>query len=109
MHAVIQKQRPAGFLDLNGTLVGPVQVERFEQLTPIPIPGALEAVARLNQAGFAYPVVTVQLRTTKGNFSKDAFHRWFAVLAKMALEKGAILPEPCVCPPRFADECHLLC
>jgi histidinol phosphatase-like enzyme len=49
--------RRAVFLDLNGTLVLPLKQQRLTDLTAIP--GAVEAVARLTDAGFVCPVVTV--------------------------------------------------
>ena len=93
----------AVFLDLNGTLVEPVQVESLEHL--IPIPGALEALARLNRAGFLCPVITVQSRIAKGYFSDEAFREWFTSFAERALTKGAMLLGPYICPHRFGEAC----
>jgi D-glycero-D-manno-heptose 1,7-bisphosphate phosphatase len=93
----------AVFLDLNGTLVEPVQIEWLEDLTIIP--GALEAVAKLNRAGFLCPVVTVQSRIAKGFFTEGAFLEWFAGFAEEAKGYGAELLGPYVCPHAFAEPC----
>src|SRR2546430_4318415 len=68
-------QKQAAFLDLNGTLVMPVQVQHPTEHWIIP--GAIEAVRLLNQHGFLCPVVTVQTRIAKGYFSVADFATWF--------------------------------
>jgi D-glycero-D-manno-heptose 1,7-bisphosphate phosphatase len=95
--------RKAAFLDLNGTLVLPLKPERLEDL--VPIPGALDAVARLTEAGFACPVITVQSRIAKGLFSLTDFHAWFARFTLLAERHGAALSGPYVCPHRYAAPC----
>ncbi len=65
----------AVFLDLNGTLVLPIKVENLGELTLVS--GGGEAVARLCQAGFICPVVTVQSGIAKGVFSELEFVNWF--------------------------------
>ena len=62
------------FLDLNGTLVMPVLVQRLDELQPVA--GVESAVARLSQAGFICPVVTIQSRIEKGLFSMDLAVAW---------------------------------
>jgi D-glycero-D-manno-heptose 1,7-bisphosphate phosphatase len=96
--------RKAVFLDLNGTVVLPVKPERLSDL--VPIPGALQAAGRLTRAGFVCPVVTVQSRIANGVFSSAAFIEWFARFAEAALEHGAVLAGPYVCPHRYADPCR---
>jgi D-glycero-D-manno-heptose 1,7-bisphosphate phosphatase len=95
--------RKAAFLDLNGTLVLPLKQERLNDL--VPIPGAIDAVARLSRAGFACPVVTVQSRIAKGLFTTADFFDWFATFAAAAREQGADLQGPYVCPHRYAESC----
>jgi D-glycero-D-manno-heptose 1,7-bisphosphate phosphatase len=93
----------AVFLDLNGTLVMPLVVERPDQLQVIDgIPGA---VARLSQAGFACPVVTIQSRIAKGQFSMDQFLEWFETFRAELREAGGHILGPYVCPHRFKDPC----
>lgn len=93
----------AVFLDLNGTLVEPVQVESLAELKPLP--GTFEAVRRLNEAGFLCPVVTVQSRIAKGYFSSAEFEAWFQVFSDKAARKNARLLGPYVCPHRFGELC----
>jgi D-glycero-D-manno-heptose 1,7-bisphosphate phosphatase len=93
----------AVFLDLNGTLVGPLKPDRLEDMTLIP--GAVDAVARLSAAGFICPVVTVQSRVGKGLFSLPEFETWFANFAAGLRTRGALVVGPYVCPHRLADPC----
>ena len=95
--------RPAVFLDLNGTLVGPLKPDRLEQMTLLP--GAVDAVARLSAAGFICPVVTVQSRVGKGIFSLPEFENWFGHFAAGLRMRGALIVGPYVCPHRLADPC----
>lgn len=55
------------FLDLNGTLVMPISPRSLDEL--MPLPGALEAVRLLTEAGFICPVITVQSRIAKGIYT----------------------------------------
>ena len=93
----------ATFLDLNGTLVVPVTVERLEELAPVP--GAADAVARLCATGFVCPVVTVQSRIAKGCFSETDFLDWFRGFSDQMQPAGAYVLGPYVCPHRFSDPC----
>jgi histidinol-phosphate phosphatase family protein len=96
--------RRAVFLDLNGTLVLPVVVERLSQLAPID--DASTAIAALSAAGFVCPVVTIQSRIAKGLFSADEFGGWFQSLAAHFARHGANVVGPYVCPHRFAEACR---
>ena len=96
-------RRGGVFLDLNGTLVAPVLVERPDDLRLIL--GTPEAVARLCRAGFVCPVVTVQSRIEKGVFTDAAFRLWFAGLASDLAGRGATVVGPYVCPHRFSTPC----
>jgi histidinol-phosphate phosphatase family protein len=93
----------AVFLDLNGTLVTPVLVERLADLRAIE--GAAEGVALLCEAGFVCPVVTVQSRIEKGLFSEPEFRAWFQAFAARFAASGAMIAGPYVCPHRFATPC----
>lgn len=101
--SVATVNRQAVFLDLNGTLVLPLEQERLADLYPIP--GAVDAVARLTHAGFVCPVVTVQSRIAKGLFSADEFLGWFAGFAGALRREGAEVAGPYVCPHRYAEPC----
>jgi D-glycero-D-manno-heptose 1,7-bisphosphate phosphatase len=91
------------FLDLAGTLVEPLKPEGLDEITLIP--GVVEAVARLSEAGFICPVVTVQSRIAKGLFSLAEFETWFASFAVGLRVRGALVVGPYVCPHRRADPC----
>ena len=93
----------AVFLDLNGTLVESVQVDDLLKLTEIP--GSLEAVAKLNNAGYLTPVVTVQSRIAKGYFSQQEFIDWFEQFKVKASDKQAKLLGPYLCPHSSQQLC----
>jgi D-glycero-D-manno-heptose 1,7-bisphosphate phosphatase len=93
----------AVFLDLNGTLVMPVQVNAPEELSLIP--GSIEAVRLLNAAGFVCPVITVQSRIEKRIFTREAFDQWFQRLQADFAEADAILAPIYVCPHSFRTGC----
>jgi len=95
--------KSAVFLDLNGTLVTPIQVEYPGEL--VDLPGAIEAVRRLTEAGYICPVVTIQSRIEKGVFSAEAFQTWFESLRARWSGLGAELVGPYVCPHRFSTAC----
>lgn len=87
---------PAVFLDLNGTLVMPVQVQhpRDHALLPVAIP----ALLTLGQHGFLCPVITVQSRITRGVYTLEDFTAWFAGLQTVLHTAGVELLGPYVCP-----------
>ncbi len=91
------------FLDLNGTLVTPVQVSSPEQYQLLA--GVVQAVQLLNAAGFILPVITVQSRIAKGLYSEAQFLSWFRSLQRDLSKQGAELVGPYVCPHRFQDAC----
>ena len=94
----------AAFLDLNVTLVMPVQVRHPSEHWIIP--GAVDAVQLLNQQGFLCPVVTVQTRIAKGYFSAEDFAAWFQAVVGHFQSAGAILCGPYVCPHQRRDACR---
>jgi D-glycero-D-manno-heptose 1,7-bisphosphate phosphatase len=91
------------FLDLAGTIVMPLKPESLDEIWPIP--GAVEAIARLCAAGFRCPVVTVQARIEKGLFTESEFRHWFEAFASGIKAQGALLQGPYVCPHRAATPC----
>ena len=95
--------RRAVFLDLNGTLVLPVTVDRLAELKLIE--GADTAIARLSFANFVCPVVTIQSRIAKGQFSLAEFQHWFQAFADSLSSRNAHVVGPYVCPHRFAEPC----
>ena len=71
----------------------------------LPIPGALEAVARLNQAGYRVVVTTNQSGIARGKLSivaLNAIHQKMHQAAKMA---GADIDAVFFCPHAAEDNC----
>ena len=95
--------RRAVFLDLNGTLIVPLKVDTLAEYRQIP--GSLEAVAVLCEAGFVCPVVTIQSRIGKGIYTEAAFLAWFQSFSDTLAESGAFLKGPYVCPHRYRVAC----
>lgn len=95
--------RQSVFLDLNGTLVLPVKVGTPSDYQPIP--GSLEAVRLLHQAGFVCPVITVQSGISKGRYTEAEFRAWFAQLKHDWESEGAPLSGVYVCPHSVLAGC----
>lgn len=95
--------RRAVFLDLNGTLVLPIEVTSPGQYQPIP--HAADGVRLLCRAGFLCPVVTVQSRVGKGLFTEREFRAWFGSFREALASQGAVLEGPYVCPHRYRTPC----
>ncbi|MDP9353174.1 MAG: HAD-IIIA family hydrolase [Chloroflexota bacterium] len=93
----------AAFLDLNGTLVMPVQAAHPHEYTVLPM--AMEAVRVLNRAGFTCPIVTVQSRIGKGLYSIPDFLSWFSRFRSDLSAEGAAVEGPYLCPHWREDRC----
>jgi histidinol-phosphate phosphatase family protein len=93
----------AVFLDLNGTLVLPVQVDSPSAYRPVP--GAFAAIRVLNRCGFLCPVITVQSRIEKGVFTEAAFRSWFRSFVAYAAGHGATIAGLYLCPHRVSSHC----
>jgi D-glycero-D-manno-heptose 1,7-bisphosphate phosphatase len=100
--------RPAVLIDRDGTLnqdpgeIGWVTApEDFH-----PIPGALEAVARLNAAGWPVCVVTNQSCIGRGVASVEDVQRVHRECARRAREVGASFEAIHVCPHTPEDGCE---
>ena len=80
--------RPAAFLDRDGVLiVDSGYPHRPDQL--VLIPGAAEAVKRLNDAGYVVVIVTNQSGVARGMFSEETMHGFNALLVERLAEAGA--------------------
>ena len=81
-------KRPAAFLDRDGVLiVDSGYPHRPDQL--VLIPGAAEAVKRLNDAGYVTVIVTNQSGVARGLFSEETMHGFNALLIERLAESGA--------------------
>ena len=88
---------PAVFLDRDGVLIedsGYVHLEEHLIL----IPGAAEAVRRLNNLGYLVVVVTNQSGVARGLFSEAQMHAFNAMLVRRLAAKGAGIGAVYACP-----------
>lgn len=108
------KKRPAVFLDRDGTLNQEVNyLHRIEDFTWIP--GAPEAVHRLNEAGFLVIVITNQAGIARGFYTEDDVKRLHEHMQRALAEVGAHIdafyyspyhPEGTVEPYRRDSSCR---
>ncbi len=92
-----RRLRPAVFLDRDGTLIE----DRHYLSDPegvVLLPGAGEAVARLNRAGLLLLLVTNQSGIGRGYFTEEAFAAVQARLAERLADRGARLDAVYHCP-----------
>ena len=81
-------KRPGAFLDRDGVLIVDCGYpHRPDQL--VLIPGAAEAVKRLNDAGYVVVIVTNQSGVARGLFSEETMHGFNALLVARLAEAGA--------------------
>jgi len=72
----------------------------------LPIPGALEAIARLTKAGIAVAIVSNQSALGRGMMEQDTFN---AIHAKMMLaieQAGGFITHVAYCPHAPDDDCN---
>jgi len=90
-------KRRAVFLDRDGTVnIEKEYLHRPEDLEFIP--GAPEAIARLNRAGFIVIVVTNQSGVARGYFSVDDVNRIHRVMQQQLVDQGAHIDAFYLCP-----------
>lgn len=71
----------------------------------IPIPGSLDAIARLRKAGIVVAVATNQSGIARGLFDEDALGAMHARLAALLAERGCALDMIAYCPHGPDDNC----
>ncbi len=71
----------------------------------VPIPGSLEAIARLNQAGFRVVVATNQSGISRGLFEMDALNAIHQKMLDRAQLIGASIDAIFFCPHLAEDHC----
>ena len=89
--------RPAVFLDRDGTLIEEVNYLAHPDQVRL-IPGAAEAVARLNRAGWPVVVVTNQAGVARGYFPEDRIAVVHSHLAGLLAAFGARVDAFYHCP-----------
>ncbi|MFW6341432.1 MAG: D-glycero-beta-D-manno-heptose 1,7-bisphosphate 7-phosphatase [Halothiobacillaceae bacterium] len=71
----------------------------------IPLPGALEAIVRLKQAGWTVAVATNQSGIARGLFSEDTLQAMHEKMARQLAERGAHIDYITWCPHGPDDGC----
>lgn len=102
---------PAVFLDKDGTLIEDVPYNVDPDRMRL-LPGAAEALARLDAAGYALVVVSNQSGVARGLFPEEALEPVGARLEELFLRAGAHIAGFYFCPhlvggkdPRYAVAC----
>ena len=72
----------------------------------IPIPGSLEAIARLNQAGWRVVVTTNQSGLARGLFDLDDLNRMHARMHQQLAAQGGVIDAVLFCPHGPDDGCR---
>ncbi|MCK6391456.1 MAG: D-glycero-beta-D-manno-heptose 1,7-bisphosphate 7-phosphatase [Azonexus sp.] len=70
-----------------------------------PIPGSLEAIARLTQSGYKVVVATNQSGVGRGLFDMDTLNRMHQKMHKAAFEVGARIDAVFYCPHAADSKC----
>ncbi|PQO31532.1 D-glycero-beta-D-manno-heptose 1,7-bisphosphate 7-phosphatase [Blastopirellula marina] len=89
--------RPAVFLDRDGTINEEVKYLSSPHQLRL-IPGAAEAIARLNQAGIPVIVVTNQSGIARGYYTEDDVEQVHSYLDKLLADHGASIDAYYYCP-----------
>lgn len=101
----MNNQQPLVVLDRDGTL----NVDDQDYVTSAddwcPIPGALEAVARLNEAGWRVVVATNQSGLGRGLFDVATLNAVHAKMHRMMAAVGARVEAVFFCPHTLGDAC----
>ena len=72
----------------------------------IPIPGSLEAIARLNREGYSIVVATNQSGIGRGLFNTDMLHRIHAKMLQAIRNRGGEIDSIFFCPHRPDEGCR---
>lgn len=106
MNEASSAPRPAIFLDRDGTIN--VEVNYLHRPDDFHfVPGAPQAIARLNTAGFLVVVVTNQAGIARGYYGEAGLHRLHAHLQTLLADHGAHVDAFYFCPhhPEFTGVC----
>ncbi|MBM3256778.1 MAG: HAD family hydrolase [Candidatus Liptonbacteria bacterium] len=100
--------KKAVFLDRDGTLIEYVlELTSPEQLKILP--GAIEGVKKLNDAGFLCVILTNQPIIEKGKITREQGDEINRVLMEKFAAEGATINAAFICPHRFREPQHCTC
>lgn len=71
-----------------------------------PLPGSLEAIIRLNSAGYKVVIATNQSGLGRGYFTMDDLSEMHTKLRLLLAEKGGLIDAIFVCPHKPEDNCR---
>lgn len=88
---------PAVFLDRDGVLIEDTGYPHLEEHLRL-MPGAAEAVRRLNQLGYLCVIVTNQSGVARGLFTEAQMKAFNALIVRKLASKGAVIGAVYACP-----------
>ena len=88
---------PAVFLDRDGVLIEDGGYPHLDEHLVL-IPGAPEAVRRLNALGYLIVIVTNQSGVARGLFTEERMHAFNALLVRSLAARGARIGAVYACP-----------
>lgn len=71
-----------------------------------PIPGSIDAIARLNKAGFRIAVATNQSGINRGYYTKETLDNIHQKMHNLLAEKGGKIDKIFYCPHSPSDNCE---
>jgi histidinol-phosphate phosphatase family protein len=92
------------FLDRDGTIIED-RGYAWRRADCVPLPGALEALRLLHDAGFPLAIVTNQSGIGRGTFSRADFDAFQAHLLDLLQRAGVTIEATFVCPHHPDDGC----
>jgi D-glycero-D-manno-heptose 1,7-bisphosphate phosphatase len=98
--------RAAAFLDRDGTIIRDADYLADPDGVEL-LPGAVEGMRKLSEAGFALVIVTNQSGIARGLYTESDFHAVQQRLEQVLREQGVVLDAVFYCPhhPDFTGEC----
>jgi len=101
------RRRPAVFLDRDGTIIEEVSYLSDPSAVRL-LPGVVEALLLLREAGFALVVVTNQSGIARGYYPLEAYQAVEARLDELLARHGIVLDSTRFCPhhPEFSGDCE---
>ncbi|HEY5654643.1 MAG TPA: HAD-IIIA family hydrolase, partial [Woeseiaceae bacterium] len=71
----------------------------------VPLPGSIEAIARLSRAGFTVAVASNQSGIGRGLFSRSALYSMHRKMRRLVAAAGGVLGKIAYCPHAPNDNC----